>query len=418
MDAFRLAWLHLSRKLVPTLMVVTCLAISIGCSGILLRLYNLSSSRFSALAPGGDAIVGAKASSISILLGSLNLEGEYPGYVPYNLFESLRRMQTVAFEDNAVSKPVYIDAVIPVLYFAHVGEFRVLGTDESFMHRPKATDNPLLESGTWFQKPGEVIIGHEVARRLSAHVGSVLAAHPWTAGIRVDAKEEEFPLTVAGIFASQETSNDRAIFASTVDAQEVIAIGQRRHPGANGADGIWGNHVLNYFLVYLKPGGMEKLIQLVDQRTVAQVVPVVKETAALRELTGTGRQLGLFMTGLILALSWLAVASMMLTRFDAMYLQIAVLRAIGYSKGSIRNWLIWEGVLLGASACAIGAGFDGLVFPWIRAQLGSSLPLEIASPIYMSSPVWICAFGATILAVFLPLFMIFRRDVHGALRGT
>ena len=418
MSSLQLAWLNLSRKAAPSLLAILCIAISVACSGVLLRLYTLSSSRFATLAPGGDAIVGAKSSGSSILLGSLNQEGVYPGYVPYNLFNSLRKMETVQFEDSARSEPAFIEAVIPFLYFARVESFRVIGTDESFIHRPIAVDNPILSDGAWFKAPGEVVVGSDVAFKKSLRLGDVLSALPWTAGEPSADPSTKFDFKVVGIFKAQGTAIDRGIYGSLHDAQEVIAMSQRRHPGRDARDGVWSANVLNYFYVYLRPNGLEKLSTLINHRTIAQVVSVKDELDALHELTGTGHELGLFMTCLILILSWLAVVSMMVTRFDAMHLQISVLRALGFARGSIRNWLIWEGVFLGASACLFGAFLDWLIFPWLRMRLGNSLPLEVVSPLWTSAPVWACAFLATILAVFLPLFRIFRRDVHSSLTGV
>ena len=110
---------------------------SVACGGILLRLYQLSESRFSSLGRGGDAVVGAKAGGIEILLGSLNGEGAFPGFLPYKLFESLRAQQKVQFEDGQTSQPNYIRAIIPFVYFAHYNGARVVGTDEVFFKRPR-----------------------------------------------------------------------------------------------------------------------------------------------------------------------------------------------------------------------------------------------------------------------------------------
>ena len=82
MNALRLAILNLTRRRVPTFLALLSIAISVGFSGVLLRLYFLSESRFSTLAKGGDAIVGAKSGGLDILLNCLNLEGPYPGYIP------------------------------------------------------------------------------------------------------------------------------------------------------------------------------------------------------------------------------------------------------------------------------------------------------------------------------------------------
>ena len=419
MNSFQLAWLNLSRKALPSLMALFAIAISVGCGGILLRLFTLSSARFAELAPGGDAVVGPKSSGIDIILGALNLEGAYPDFIPVNLYQSLKHMEKVAFEDGAASEPTYVNAVIPFLYFGKVQTFRVIGTDEGFIHRPVEKDNPKLSDGQWFQAPGEVVIGARVRDTLRLKIGDSLQVTPWTTQTATEKNIDPFPMKIAGILASQSSSIDRGIYANFKDGQEIIGLWQRQQSPSLQEASIWKSNVLNYFLVYLKPGGMEKLSNVINKRTVAQVVQVQDEVEKLHQLTGTGRKLGVFMTGLILMLSWLAVAAMMITRFDAMQMQIAVLRALGYSRHALRNWLIWEGLILGVGASLIGALFDAVVFPWVRGELGPSLPAEsiVASSLLNSAPIWICTVIATVFAVFMPLAMIYRKDVHRSLKG-
>ena len=116
------------------------------------------------------------------------------------------------------------------------------------------------------------------------------------------------------------------------------------------------------------------------------------------------------MSVLILLLGGLSVAAMMATRFDAMTVQLAVLRALGYERREIRSWLL-EGAFLGVGACLVGGLADAALFPLIRGMLGTALPPPsiVHSPIYQSFPVWITAIGATTAAVFIPLFRLYQQ---------
>jgi putative ABC transport system permease protein len=204
---------------------------------------------------------------------------------------------------------------------------------------------------------------------------------------------------------------DRALFSNLTVAREMLAkidLGNRS---------IWGNDVLNYFLVYTEPDGFHNLEALVNKRTVGQVVSIAEEKSRLADLTGTGEKLGLLMTFLIMLVGSFAVMAMMVTRFESMSTQIAVLRALGYKKTEVARWLLWEGLLLGVSACALGAMLDLLIFPWLRAQLGGALPPTVASPLFQSIPVWIGAIAATVLAVTIPMIRVYGQDVHSSLKG-
>ena len=412
MKPFRLAWLNLSRRKVPTVIAVCSIAISIGFSGVLLRLYRLSGSRFSTLAHAGDAVVGAKAGGIDILLDSLNLEGRYPSFIPLQLYRSLKAGQGVKFQDGASADPRFVEAIIPFVYFAKFQDYRVIGTDSTFLARPDPTDVPQFAEGKWVVTPDDVVIGDAVARRARIDLGQTLVVHPWTGDDKRDETAAPVSLNVVGILKPTGTAWDQALFSSLESAHRVF------ESNPLGERSIWGADVLNYYLVYLRPDGMPKLEALVNGRTVAEVISVDREKARLEELTGTGRNLGILMCALILLLGGLTVAAMMVTRFDAMAVQLAVLRALGYTRREITRWLLAEGAMLGIVACFVGALIDFLLLPIVRLMLGQALPPLVSIPLVASWPVWVAACFATIIAVFVPLARLYRQDVHQALKGT
>jgi putative ABC transport system permease protein len=414
MTSLQLAILNLWRRKVPTVVVLLAIAVAVGCSGLLLRLYVLSNSRFGSLARGGDAIVGAKAGGLDILLGSLNLEGSYPGYLPGKLFESLRARSPVHFEDGVKADPDYIASAIPFLYAGVAENFRVIGTDDSFLRRPIPEDSLRVEQGTWFAAPLDVVLGAQVARSLRLKVGDTLNIRSWSSGTTQEARGELQPFHIVGILASSETAWDRAVYVSLSDARQLLV------PADLERSSIWRNDVLNYFLIYLRPGGFAALDALVNRRTVGQVIDVREQIRKLEELTGVGRRLGLFISAFVMLLGGLAVAGMMITRFDGMSTQVAVLRAIGYDRKRITQWLLWEGFLLGVLAVLIGAVFDLSLFPLVRSLLGSTVPEVAEVPVSLASslPVWIIAILCTTAAVAMPVIRLSRQDVHNSLRGV
>lgn len=409
MTPLKLALLNLSRRKIPSVIAIASIAISIACSGILLRLNLVTENRFSTFGQGGEAIVGAKAGGIEIILGALNGEGDYPGFLPYKLFESLRSAQTVSFEDGVQSKPGYIRSVIPFVYFAKLKTFRVVGTDEAFVRRPISEDSPVLVEGRWALQPNEVVVGAMAAKQERLKVGDEISVQVWAG----KSAQEAVPLKISGIFGPTESAWDRMLFSNIQTAHQSLSLADLRDQS------IWGPQVLHYFLTYLEPNGFGELESLVNRRTVGQAVLVAEQKTRLENLTGTGTKLGLFITILILALGGLSVTSMLVTRFDAMALQLAVLRALGYKKRAIGQWLLWEGFLLGIAACFVGALLDLLGFPIVRNLLGDALPPPdiVGSSIFHSIPIWITAILATTASVFIPLYRVYHQDVHFSLRS-
>lgn len=271
MTPFRLAILNLFRRPLSTWISILGIAVAVAASGILLKIYLLSQSRFQTLAKEGQSIVGAKAGGIEILLGSLNLEGPVPGFLPYSLFLSLKSQQTVKFEDGAESKPSFLKAVIPFLYFARYGQFRVIGTSSDFVHRPFAPDSPEIASGTWCSAGGEVVVGAQVAREKDLHLGSILRVQTV-----IGRSTQGFEMKVSGILKATGKIWDYAVF-STVEAAQA-ALG---HSDIS-ATSIWGTNVLHYYLLYHEPQGLAPLKSLIDQRTVGQLVSIESKFTDLK----------------------------------------------------------------------------------------------------------------------------------------
>jgi putative ABC transport system permease protein len=419
MTPVRLALLNLLRHQASTWIAIAAIALSVACGGILLRLNQVSEHRFSSLATGRDALIGAKAGGIEMVLGALGGEGEYPGFLPIKLYETLKAEETVRFEDGSESHPSFLKSVTPFVYFAKLADQRVVGTDQSFVDNSnQGASRPFLAEGHWASAPGEVVLGANVREEANAsgkqgalELGSQIQVRPW--GGRLTTQSSLVPLTIVGRLRATGSAWDRMLFSNLETAERVLST-------VDLADqSIWGAKVLNYCLVDLKPGGFPSLASLVNRRTIAQAVEIKEQKHRLEALTGVGQNLGAFVVILVLVLGGLAVTSMLVARFEGLTYQLAVLRALGFNKSHIARWLLWEGLLMGLAACVVGAGLDALGFPLVRDLLGEALPSAelVPSSIIESAPIWITALGATTASVFIPLFRIYHQDVNSLLRS-
>ena len=413
MTPFRLSILNITRRKFTSVIAIVSIALSVACSGILLRAYEMSSSRFSTISKNGDAVVGAKNSGIEIFLGAMNNEGSYPDFVPYVLFESLRK--------EAVTPGVYasckLRAVTPFLYFGKYKDYRIIGTDESFINSPVNGSNMNIESGRWAENEGELVVGHSVYSKEKMNIGGIININPWISSKKNFAYHtKNLPFKIVGILSETKTSRDYALYSNVTQAQNVIR-------GSNTDSlkiSIWGASVLSYYIVYLDPEGKDAFVNLINKRTIAQVIYPDEELVKLEEIMSAGKNMGMFITFLIILLAGLAIAAIMTSRFDSMKLQIAVLRAIGYRKKEIAMWLIWEGLMLGVLACMVGAMFDAGLMPLLISIIKTGIPENASSGIsvFASYPVWVITIFATVTASFLPVFKIYKQDIHRALRSV
>ena len=419
MKPLQLAWLSLIRRPLSTVLALAAIALAVGGCGVLLRLYLLEQNRFSTIARGSDAIIGAKAGGIDILLGALDAEGPYPGFLPYKLFETMRARAAVHFEDGATEEQNYLQQVTPFLYCAHASGFRVVATDSTIFNWPNYSLT--FAAGRFIDKPDQpdnVVVGAAVAQKLNLKIGQTIELTPWigTDDNQTQMREQNPPqtFTVSGVLNATHSSWDRLLFTTIADGQRLIAA----EPSLN-TRSIWGNDVLNYMLVDLPSAGHASLKNLINKRTVGQVIFTRAEKKHLEELTGTGQSIGTMISILVILLGGLAVASMLVARFDAMGVQLAVLRALGYTRFQVALALLSEGFLLGVAACAIGFFVDLTMFPVMRWMLGEALPPPdiVSSAIWQSAPVWFAAIMATTASVLLPVIKLYNQDIHSSLRN-
>ena len=391
------------------MIAVLSISVCVACGGILFRMSLLSHSRFDTLVKGPNAVIGAKAGGIEMLLGSLNLEGTYPDFIPGQLNQTLR--QRIAFDDGTSYDPSSVQCLVPVVMFGRFSNYRVLGTDQDFFSQPRTVDAPELTSGEWFGPGEEVVVGEEIAHSRGLRVGDTLTAATWTSQNQQSTRL--FRLRIVGIFKAGSSSWNRACFSSLAEAQRVF------DSNAGLSNTLSTACPLHYLVAYVRPGGFRSLSTVVNRRSVAEMISVPQQEEALERLTGIGVRLGLLTTTLVLLLGSLSVTGVMTARFDSMKIQLAVLRALGFSKSEIASWLLWEGTILGISSCILGAIGDALVFPVLRTYLGSALPSPVIAPshFYYSYPFWIATILGTTIAVLIPFLQFSHQDIHASLKG-
>lgn len=411
MNSVRLSFLYLRRHLFTTIITIIALALAITSVTVLLKLEILSHSRFDTLAEQGDALVGAKSGGIDILLGALNFEGDIPAYLPQNLYETLKAKQDISFEDNTKFKESFsISHITPLLIFGRYQTFKMIGTDESFLSLKPINTAPSLSEGNFPTNLDEVLIGSEVAKATSLKLGDSIYVHAQIYGSSYEGAA--FPLKVVGLLKATGKNWDRGIFSNLATAQNALA----KTPGYQS---IWGAHVLSYFILNIQPGGEEALTTLINQRTVSQLVLVEKEKQHLQELTGSSRTLQLLIVGTLLLLSTLTVLAVFFTRMEARSMELAVLRAFGYSRPELTRLLLVEGLWMGLLSILIAAILEFILSPIILITAGAQLPQITANnwPWWMILVTGGLALIAVALASLPPLWRLYRQDVHTTLRN-
>lgn len=87
-----------------------------------------------------------------------------------------------------------------------------------------------------------------------------------------------------------KTQWDRSLFTNLEQAHLVL----EKNLNDIKDRSIWGHQVLNYFMIYTYPQGYKPLQDLINKRTVGQAIYIETEKEKLKEISGVGKNVGLF----------------------------------------------------------------------------------------------------------------------------
>ena len=356
MTAFQMAWLHFRRQKLQTLLIVLSLSVALTFSGLLLRVFALSQSRYQSLPTEINAVLGPKSGGIEILLGSLNLESKFHGVVPENLFRSLRAGAAIHFEDGSVGQSKdSTQTVIPITFIGSYAGHSIIATDESFF-----SELP--------PKTGEIWVGSQVAYENSLKQGDHIAI---LIKGTLSKKEIQKDLRIGKILNEKNNSWDGALFVGNGNTEDWLLQTESIHP-------VWKNKILNYVLFKMPGESFSSLQSLVNNRTVSQLIWVETEKQKLADLTNSAKDLGLIFVLAIFALAAFSIFGMMSLRYQTLRVSVATLEAIGFLPGYIYSWIFFESFLVGASASLIAAVFQSIGFSFVKSSLGSTWLIPLA----------------------------------------
>jgi len=398
-----LAYLSLRRRPVSSLLALFSLGLALGMGGWILNLYGSVFASIETREPGIDVILGPKSNGLSILLDSIHLAGGNPDVIDYYMIDT-------------IEKEIAPRLVIPIAQFAEFRNIPVIGTDDSFRQRPDDCSPPLLAAGRWFNlHVEEVVAGARASLKTGLGVGDSFVARSVISTATGEPVWQRRMLVV-GVLKPSGLPRDNAIFTHIPQAwsshKAAIAAGRLRT--------VKGGRGVNAFLIGLdptKPEQKEKIHDMFQVGSNAQVVDVEEEISGLRQLLGQGQRALAGLAALLVLLA-VAVATLLFSeRFETMKKELGVLRALGYTRLQVASAILWEGVFLSLLGISLGMVIE---------RIGHLVTPLVWNPPWLLLPEWpsptLCVLWATalltsLLATVLPLWRLYRWDAHDSLKG-
>jgi len=365
-----------------------------------------------------DAILGPKSPDLELVMASLFGIGFEQRIIPHGLLRYAREPMKKKGGVSSGTEEEYVDVVkqaTPFIEFAEFDGYKVVGTDETFLVRPdKAMNAPQMARGEWFQAPGQVVVGSVVARKKNLRLGSTLTTvsiwrHPQT-GKPLWQKQ----VTVTGILAHTGIMYDRQLYISQEEAFDL----HHRAISLNMLRETRNNMGMSYALLWLHENQEERLQDFFDNYTVAKIRIVREQMKSIEALMVHVESLGTFINGIAMVLGLLCIMVLFNARFEAMNEDLAILRTLGYGKTRIASWLLWESILVWVIAMPLALALEWLLIKWIGTLPGASLfYLDLLWPTALHPHMWSLMFFGCPLATLIPLFRLYRHNLHDALEG-
>jgi putative ABC transport system permease protein len=461
MSFWKIAWRNIEQRALASSLTALSMALGVAVMIAVIVTHAVTVRQFEENAQGYHVIVGGKGGALQLVMSTVYHIGQplYP--IPYSYYQKF--LEAGEFSDVT---ELAIPMCLGDSYEAPDGtHFRVVGTTPEMFDKlvygtykdgsPKTYE--FQEGGRNFKSENfyEAVVGSVVAARSGLTLGDEIQP---THGIGAEGhKHEGFKLV--GILKPTGTANDRAVFiniegfylleghASVPDEEEETEDGGTESGAEDSAAGneaeatqheenehahahatpaplpIEQREVTSILVLCNSPLGPTVLEQAFnrDNDPLAQSVAPAREVAMLmNSIVGPVRIILLVLTVLIVIVAGVSILVSIYNSMSERSHDIAVMRALGASRGAVMSIILVESILLslggGLIGMALGHGLIGLASPYVVERTGISLGLfefEWQELVLIPALVILAS-----LVGFLPAVAAYKTDVAKALAGS
>ena len=372
MAIFSMAWQSLLNRRFTALLTVISIALSVALLIGVERLRTETRESFANTLSGTDLIVGARSSSVQLLLYAVFRIGDATNNISWKSYQDIAKHPKVAW-------------TVPVsLGDSHRG-FRVLGTTPAYFERYRYARNRQLtiDEGQQFTDLYDAVLGAEVADKLGYKLGDpIIVAHG--ASDVSFARHDDKPFRVAGILGKTGTPVDRTVHVS-LEAIEAIHVDWQSGAPIPGVT-ISAEQArkmsltpkaITAALVGLKSKiatfHVQRFINEYPAEPLSAVLPGVA-LSQLWDLIGIAEKALLIVSAFVVVVGLFGMLTALLMSLNERRREMAILRSVGARPGHVFALIIGEagfltllGVLLGMTLLYLLLLFSQ---PIIESQFG------------------------------------------------
>ncbi len=380
MSVMKLAIKSLRNRKTTALLTIFSIAISVALLLGVERVRVEARNSFTSTVSGTDLVVGARSSSLNLLLYSVFHIGNATNNITWETYQDL------------ISDPAVAWSVPIALGDSHRG-YRVLGTSDSMFEHFRYGDKQALSfaEGKPFHRLYDAVIGSEIAKSLGYITGQKITLSHGVESRSLQEHDDK-PFTVSGILAPTGTPLDRSILISLqgIEALHIdwingappvsaFSISAERAEGMN----LQPTSVTAYF-VGLKSRiaafRYQRMVNDYPQEALTAILPGVA-LGELWQLVGSAEKALLAVSTMVVIAGLMGMLTTILTSLNERRREMAILRSVGARPGHIFALMITESLLYGIAGTLLGFGLMyGILFlvqPIVQSQLGLYLAITL-----------------------------------------
>ncbi len=394
--ALPLALAYLRERVMSTLLNILLLALGIATIVALLLTLTQAEERMDRDAAGIDLVVGAKGSPLQLILSSVFQLDIPTGNIP------------LAEADRISAEPA-VKRAIPLALGDSYRSYRIVGTSPAYLDLYGAS----VESGSTWRKPMEVLLGAEVAARTGLILGQSFAGtHGLAEGGGAHANQ---PFVVAGILKPTGAVIDRLVLTGVESIWQV----HDHAPASTDAAGKDAPHadeakeITALLIQYSTPMAAASFPRRVNAISGLQAAAPAMETARLFALLGFGvTALKLFATIMMLC-AGLGIFIGLMNALDDRRADLALLRVLGASRGTVFLTILVQGFALGMAGVILGLALGHCGAEWIGRTVAQVHRVQLTGFLWVNAEFWVigAALGLALAAGVFPAWRAYRDAV-------
>lgn len=427
MNLFKISWNYLTFRPLSTGLNVFLLALGLAIITVLLLIQDQFEKKMNQDAAGIDLVVGAKGSPLQMILSSVYHVDFPTGNIKMEDAQKLTRNRLVK-------------KIIPLALGDNYQGFRIVGTNHDYLELNAVE---FAEGKPW-ELPFEVVLGAEISEKLKIKLGDEFTS---SHGISVGSHDhDEHNFVVTGVLKPRGNVVDRLIMTSIESvwyshdeagesvkevsvtdslaeeeqASELIEEAPDVHAKFKSAIAKTGfpvsaqdREVTTLLLQYRNPIAAVQLPRMINSGTSMQAASPSFEMSRLFELLGVGISL---LQGLALVLIVIAGLGIFIALYNSLKerkYDLAILRAIGASRGQLLSLIFLEGVMLTFLGAILGISL-GHIFLWLLVNNSDQNVVSALQPwIFLKEELWIIAYALVVgvVASIIPAWSAYQTSI-------